>query len=124
MVREVNPKIHVNERDYPVDGHHCDDPEKAKLVRKLALLITDLAGLHAGLNPSTGDFSLMASGYRLENGKKTTFVNGITVSGNFYELLKSIRLIGKDLDFGGFPHGFTRFGSPSIYVGKMPVACK
>jgi len=41
MVKEVNPKIHVNERDYPVDGHHCDDPEKAKLVKKLALLITD-----------------------------------------------------------------------------------
>lgn len=41
MVKEVNPMIHVNERDYPVDGHHCDDPEKAKLVRKLALMITD-----------------------------------------------------------------------------------
>ena len=41
MVQEVNPKIHVNERDYPVTGHHCDDPEKAKLVKKLALMITD-----------------------------------------------------------------------------------
>ena len=41
MVKEVNPMIHVNERDYPVNGHHCDDPEKAKLVKKLALLITD-----------------------------------------------------------------------------------
>ena len=41
MVNEVNPKIHVNERDYPVDGHHCSDPEKAKLVKKLALMITD-----------------------------------------------------------------------------------
>ncbi len=41
MVKEVNPMIHVNERDYPVDGHHCDDPEKAKLVKKLALMITD-----------------------------------------------------------------------------------
>ena len=41
MVNEVNPKIHVNERDYPVDGHHCDDPEKKKLVKKLAVLITD-----------------------------------------------------------------------------------
>ena len=40
MVKEVNPMIHVNERDYPVNGHHCDDPEKAKLVKKLALLIT------------------------------------------------------------------------------------
>ena len=41
MVKEVNPNIHVNERDYPVDAHHCDDPEKAKLVKKLAVLITD-----------------------------------------------------------------------------------
>ena len=41
MVKEVNPMIHVNERDYPVDGHHCADPEKAKLVKKLAVMITD-----------------------------------------------------------------------------------
>ncbi|MBR4727960.1 MAG: pyridine nucleotide-disulfide oxidoreductase, partial [Clostridia bacterium] len=41
MVKEVNPRIHVNERDYPVDAHHCDDPEKAKLVKKLAVMITD-----------------------------------------------------------------------------------
>ena len=41
MVKEVNPRIHVNERDYPITDHHCDDPEKAKLVKKLALMITD-----------------------------------------------------------------------------------
>ncbi len=41
MVKEVNPMIHVNERDYPVDAHHCSDPEKAKLVKKLAVMITD-----------------------------------------------------------------------------------
>ena len=41
MVKEVNPMIHVNERDYPVDGHHCSDPEKARLVKKLAVMITD-----------------------------------------------------------------------------------
>ncbi|MBR3227208.1 MAG: FAD-dependent oxidoreductase [Erysipelotrichaceae bacterium] len=41
MIKEVNPNIHVNERDYPVEGHHCDDPEKARLVRKLAVMITD-----------------------------------------------------------------------------------
>ena len=41
MVKEVNPMIHVNERDYPVTGHHQDDPEKAKLVKKLAVMITD-----------------------------------------------------------------------------------
>ena len=33
--------IHVNERDFPVTDYHCDDPEKKKLVMKLALMITD-----------------------------------------------------------------------------------
>lgn len=41
MVKEVNPNIHVNERDYPVTDHHCDDPEKKQLVMKLARMITD-----------------------------------------------------------------------------------
>ena len=45
MVKEVNPKIHVNERDYPVDGHHCDDPEKAKLVK-----IAAIGGIGAALS--------------------------------------------------------------------------
>ncbi|MBR3437649.1 MAG: FAD-dependent oxidoreductase [Lachnospiraceae bacterium] len=33
--------IHVNERDYPQTEHKCDDPEKKKLVKKLAVMITD-----------------------------------------------------------------------------------
>ena len=41
MVKDVNPMIHVNERDFPVTDYHCDDPEKKKLVMKLALMITD-----------------------------------------------------------------------------------
>ena len=41
MVKEVNPMIHVNERDYPVTDHHCDDPEKKKLLLQLSRMITD-----------------------------------------------------------------------------------
>ena len=41
MPREVNPSIHVNERDYPITDHHCDDPVKRKMVMKLARMITD-----------------------------------------------------------------------------------
>ncbi len=41
MVKEVNPRIHVNQRDYPVTDHRCSDPEKKKLVMKLARMITD-----------------------------------------------------------------------------------
>ena len=41
MPKEVNPRIHVNERDYPIKDHHCDDPVKRKMVMKLARMITD-----------------------------------------------------------------------------------
>ena len=41
MPREVNPRIHVNETDFPPADYHCDDPEKKQLVLKLARMITD-----------------------------------------------------------------------------------
>ena len=33
------------------------------------VMITDLQGLHSGLNPVSGDYSLSAHGYEIENGK-------------------------------------------------------
>ena len=41
MPREVHPMLHVNERDFPLEDYHCNDPEKKKLVIKLAKMITD-----------------------------------------------------------------------------------
>ncbi len=41
MPKEVNPRIHVNEKDYPVKDHHCKDPEKRRLLKRLAVMITD-----------------------------------------------------------------------------------
>ncbi len=61
------------------------------------LMITSLEGLHAGANSNTGDFSLSAKGYLIENGQITRPVTGITVTGNFYSLLKNIGTVGADL---------------------------
>ena len=58
------------------------------------LLITDLTGLHSGANAISGDFSFGASGYLCEDGKRIQPVRGITVAGNFYQMLKKINLIG------------------------------
>ena len=81
------------------------------------LVITSLAGLHAGANPLSGDFSLMAEGYTVNHGKKDRPVERITVAGNFYELLKSIRALGSDLKFSD-----SAIGSPSADVGEMTIA--
>lgn len=88
------------------------------------IYITELAGMHAGANPTTGDFSLAASGFVIEHGKKAAPVKGITVSGNFFTLLKSIVRVGEDLKFSPFALGSSRCGSPSVIVEDVAVAGK
>ncbi|QSX06116.1 TldD/PmbA family protein [Sedimentibacter sp. zth1] len=87
---------------------------------KEGLLITGLDGLHAGLNAISGDFSLSASGYLIENGTIKHPVEQITVAGNFFEMIKSIEDIANDLKFG-LP-GESYIGSPSIKFKGLAVA--
>ncbi len=58
------------------------------------LELTDLSGLHSGANAISGNFSFGASGYLCKNGERIQPVRGITVAGNFYEMLNKIALIG------------------------------
>ncbi len=83
------------------------------------LLITDVSGLHAGANPISGDFSLLAKGFVIRGGQQAEPVERITVAGNFYQLLKSIRAVGCDLEFPG-----SAIGSPSVDAGVMAVSGK
>ena len=83
------------------------------------LLITELNGLHAGANAVSGDFSLLAKGFRVTGGKQAEPVEQITVAGNFYQLLKDIFAVGNDLEFRG-----GSIGSPSMDVGSIHVAGK
>lgn len=84
------------------------------------LLITDLAGLHSGLNAISGDFSLSSSGYEIENGKIKRPVEQITIAGNFFEMLNGIEEIGNDIKFG--TPGRSYIGCPSIKFKSLAVA--
>lgn len=86
------------------------------------IMIINVEGLHAGLNTVSGDFSLSAYGYLIENGKIVRPVNQITIAGNFFEVLKDIEVVGNDLKFG-FP-GFGYIGSPSLKVKSLAVSGK
>ncbi len=81
------------------------------------IYITDLAGLHAGVNDISGDFSILANGYLIENGVKTKGVEQITIAGNFYDMLKNIKDIANDLKFS-----VSGIGCPSIFVGSLSVS--
>ncbi len=87
------------------------------------ILITEVKGLHAGANPTTGDFSVESAGYMIENGKIGKPVKSFTVAGNFFTLLKEIAALGDTVDFG-LCTSPTMFASPDVYIPKMPVAGK
>jgi PmbA protein len=87
------------------------------------LLITDVQGLHSGANPISGDFSLAAKGFLIKDGAIKRPVEQITVSGNFYVLLKNIEEVGSDLKFT-YPSGDGYFGSPTILVTEMSISGK
>ena len=90
--------------------------EMTKKIDK-GLIITDLAGLHSGATSITGDFSLAAKGFYIENGVKTHPVEQITVAGNFFTLLTDIEEVGNDLKFP-----MSSVGSPSIMIKELSIA--
>ena len=67
---------------------------QADLFSGKYLMLTDLTGMHSGANAISGDFSFGASGYLYEDGHRLQPVRGITVAGNFYDMLNKIALIG------------------------------
>lgn len=81
------------------------------------LLITEVEGLHAGADDTSGDFSLSSKGFVIHEGKKGRAVEQITIAGNFFDLLKAMRAVGADLRFPG-----GGIGAPSVDVGELSVA--
>lgn len=81
------------------------------------VLLTGFDGLHAGVDPIGGDFSLKTSGYFIEKGKITRPVTLIVVSGNFYKIMNDVEIVGNDLKIG-----FMGVGAPSIKFKAMPIS--
>ncbi|MDP3276299.1 MAG: metallopeptidase TldD-related protein [Deltaproteobacteria bacterium] len=81
---------------------------------KRGLYVTQMMGF--GFNAVTGDFSRGASGYWIEDGELAYPVSEVTISLNFDKLLKSIDLLGDDLDFK------SSIVVPSFRVAEMTVA--
>ena len=70
------------------------DTDEDTLTGGEYLEIVDLAGLHSGGNPVSGDFSFGAAGFLCRDGERNRPVRNITVAGNFFEMLKNIAAVG------------------------------
>lgn len=100
---------------YLAPGSADRDETIAKL--RQGLWVKDLMGLHMA-DAVSGDFSLGATGKRIENGEVTQGVRGVMVAGNLFDLLKNVDAVCND---------FTAFGdvaAPSILIKTLKISGK
>jgi PmbA protein len=91
--------------------------EEILLSTPKGLLVTEIMGAHMA-NPISGDFSVGAAGFWIEQGKKAYPVREITIAGNILDLMKNIDAVGNDLRFSG------RIGSPTLRVKELSISGK
>lgn len=104
---------------YIAPGEKAPDEMIATLGE--GLLITDVAGLHAGTNGISGDFSLSAEGFLVENGVVGKPIEQITIAGNFFNLLRNIEMCGNNLRFA-MPNTNGTIGAPMVLVKEIDVS--
>lgn len=93
--------------------------EEVILTMNEGILITDVNGLHAGLNPISGAFNVQASGFEIKEGKIDKPVTLFVVSSNFYELLNNIEEIANDLE-----DNFMGVAAPSVKIKSVMISGK
>jgi PmbA protein len=65
----------------------------------LGVLVQSVSGLHSGVNPISGDFSVGAEGMMIRNGQLAEPVREITISSTIQRMLKGITAVGNDLEW-------------------------
>ncbi len=63
------------------------------------VLIQSISGVHSGVNPISGDFSVGAEGIRIRHGELQGAIKEFTIASNLQKMLKEISAIGNDLTF-------------------------
>ena len=92
---------------------------KEELLKDIneGLLVTSFEGLHAGVNPISGDFSLKTSGFLIKNGQIERAVTLIVAAGNFLKLMNNVEEVGSDLDLS-----YQGIGAPSIKFKGIAIS--
>jgi PmbA protein len=81
--------------------------------------VTDVAGLHAGVNPVNGIFSVGASGRLIEGGALAGPVREFTIASDLVSMLRAVQAAGSEarwVPFGGIVR------TPPLLIGEMTVA--
>jgi PmbA protein len=83
------------------------------------VLVTDVAGLHSGVNPVTGVFSVGASGRAIRGGEAAEPLREFTIASDLVSMLGAVKAAGAEarwVPFGG------SVSTPALLIGEMTVA--
>ena len=78
----------------------------------------DVVGLHSGVNPASGTFSVGATGRLIEKGELGEPVREVTIASDLVSMLTAVRALGSDarwLPFGG------SVKAPPLLIAEMAV---
>jgi PmbA protein len=106
------PRLGINNL-YIENGVHAPAGLAEGIER--GLLVTSVMGMHTA-NPISGDFSVGAAGFLIENGAVTIPVKGVAIAGNIIDLFRSVERVGSDLRF------FGAAGAPSLRIAALDVS--
>ena len=87
---------------------------------KEGVYLTELSGLHSGVNPQSGNFSVQCAGFMIKDGKKAQPLALITVADNLINVFKNIKAVANNSKLVIF----NQTTCPSIYVGKLAISGK
>ena len=105
---------HIGTTNYYLAGGQYTPGQLLQAVDR-GIYVTEIMGAHTA-NPVSGNFSFGASGILIEHGQLTRPVRGITIAGNFQQLLQQIRGVGNDLTF------YSSHGAPTVRIEKISVS--
>ncbi len=83
----------------------------------LGVLVFSLAGLHSGVNPVSGDFSVGVEGRMIRNGSLAEPIGECTVGSTLQRLLLDITAVGSDVTH--LPSGVS---TPSLVIGDVMLS--
>jgi PmbA protein len=100
----------IAEGEHELDGLLADAGD--------GVYVTDVAGLHSGVNPVSGTFSVGASGRRIESGELAAAHTEFTIASDLPKMLAAVRAAGRParwVPFGG------SVKAPALLIGEMAV---
>jgi len=100
-----------------IEAGTADEDELIREVRN-GYYVRSVQGAHQS-NPETGEFSVaLAPAWRIENGEITKAVKGVMITGNAYDMIKNISVLGKET------RQIQTLIAPKVVVSELNVVTK